>query len=34
MSDKTYRENIGKTWLVGLIICVVLYAIGHFLIGS
>lgn len=34
MSEKSYQENIGKTFVFGLILCVVLYAIGHFLIGS
>lgn len=34
MAETTYRENAWTCFFVGLLICAILYAIGHFVIGS
>lgn len=33
MAEDTYSENAWSCFFVGLVICIVLYAVGHFLIG-
>ena len=33
MATDTYRENAWTCFFVGLLLCIILYAIGHFLIG-